>query len=116
MRKILGDRVGAELVEATKIERVGLSVFDSGGLPRPVWQFPAPWDRAKRIDFAWPHARVGCECDSRRWHTRVNDFQYDRDRDNLALLHNWKIFRFTWQDFTQRPGFVIEQLRTALAA
>ena len=58
---------------------------------------------------------VGCECDSRRWHTRVADSQRDRERDNLLLIHGWKIFRFTWDDFTTRPHLVIAQLRVVLA-
>jgi hypothetical protein len=117
MRVLLEERSDlGEVVSATTIERVGFQVFDRGGLPRPDWQYPAPWNRNKRIDFAWPLVRVGCECDSRRWHTRMNDFQTDRDRDNLALIHKWRIFRFTWDDFTKRPQYVIGQLRHAIAA
>ena len=114
MRQLLDERVGTQLVTATKLEKIGLEVFADGGLPRPEFQYPAPWDPGKRIDFAWPHVCVGCECDSRRWHTRVSDFQRDRDRDNLSLLHNWRIFRFTWQDFTERPELVVTQLRNAI--
>jgi len=116
MRSLLDERVGSSLISATKLERVGMNVFDVGGLPRPVFQYPAPWDPSRRIDFAWPFCRVGCECDSRRWHTRVNDFQNDRARDNLALNHNWRIYRFTWEDFRLRPEMVVAQLAEALAA
>lgn len=114
MRQLIDERVGSQVVTATKLEKLGLGVFERGGLPRPVFQYPAPWDPGKRIDFAWPHVCVGCECDSRRWHTRVSDFQRDRDRDNLSLLHNWRIFRFTWEDFTGRPELVVAQLRNAI--
>ncbi|MGI8517703.1 MAG: type IV toxin-antitoxin system AbiEi family antitoxin domain-containing protein [Acidimicrobiia bacterium] len=116
MRSLLDERVGSSLISATKLERVGMNVFDVGGLPRPEFQYPAPWNPSRLIDFAWPFCRVGCECDSRRWHTRVNDFQNDRTRDNLALKHNWRIYRFTWEDFQFRPGMVIAQLAEALAA
>ncbi|HEX5722373.1 MAG TPA: hypothetical protein VFZ06_06445 [Acidimicrobiia bacterium] len=116
MRKLLEERVGDELITASRLERLGFRVFERGGLPRPFWQYPAPWDPDRRIDFAWPHVCVGCECDGRRWHTRVADFQNDRNRDNLSLSHNWRIFRFTWEDFNKRPEFVIEQLRNAIAA
>lgn len=116
MRKLLAERLGSDLLTATKLERVGMQVFDNGGLPRPIFQYPAPWDSTRRIDFAWPRFRVGCECDSKRWHTRLNDFQIDRSRDNLALAYQWRIFRFTWKDFRERPDFVISQLSAALAA
>jgi hypothetical protein len=115
MRKLLNERLGSDVVPASRLERLGMSVFERGGLPPPQWQYPAPWDPAKRIDFAWPHVCVGCECDSRRWHSRVSDFQRDRERDNLSLAHNWKIFRFTWEDFTKRPDVVISQLAGAIA-
>ena len=114
MRKVLDERLGSDLTKASRLEKVGLTVFEAGGLPRPIWQYPAPWDHEKRIDFAWPHVCVGCECDSRRWHTRVSDFQRDRERDNLSLIHGWRIFRFTWEDFTKRPDLVIAQLRSVV--
>lgn len=116
MRKLLEERVGSAIISASRLERIAMNVFDLGGLPRPIWQYPAPWDNEKRIDFAWPHVRVGCECDSRRWHTRVTDFQRDRERDNLSLIHGWRIFRFTWDDFIKRPDLVITQLRAAVGA
>jgi hypothetical protein len=115
MRRLLAERMGSNLISATRLERLGMKVFEAGGLARPIFQYPAPWDSSKRIDFAWPHECVGCECDSRRWHTRLGDFQNDRIRDNLALEHNWRIFRFTWEDFRQRPQLVVDQLRGALA-
>lgn len=116
MRTLLNERVGSDLVVATRLERVGMGVFENGGLPRPVFQYPAPWDPTRRIDFAWPGYLVGCECDSKRWHTRVADFQTDRSRDNRALAYNWRVFRFTWEDFTKRPTLVVSELRSALAA
>ena len=114
MRELLAERLSDELVTASRLEKVGMSVFEAGGLPRPSWQYPAPWDPTNRIDFAWPWCCVGCEADSKRWHSRLADFQNDRHRDNLALIHNWRIFRFTWRDFTSRPEFVVAQLRAAL--
>ncbi|HKZ19943.1 MAG TPA: hypothetical protein VJQ57_07525 [Acidimicrobiia bacterium] len=114
MRRLLEERVGDELITASRLERLGLRVFERGGLPTPLWQYPAPWDFERRIDFAWPHVCVGCECDGRRWHSRLADFQSDRTRDNLSLTHNWRIFRYTWEDFTKRPHFVIAQLREAI--
>jgi hypothetical protein len=116
MRHLLKERIGDDMIVASRLEKLGLRVFERGGLPRPMWQYPAPWNPDRRIDFAWPHACVGCECDGRRWHTRLADFQRDRERDNLSLSHSWRIFRFTWQDFTQRSDYVIAQLRAAIGA
>ena len=114
MRKLLKERLGDEMITASRLERLGFQVFERGGLPRPQWQYPAPWNADRRIDFAWPHVCVGCECDGRRWHTRVADFQKDRSRDNMSLSYNWRIFRYTWEDFTKRPDMVVAQLRDAI--
>lgn len=114
MRALINERVTDEMISASRLEKVGMNVFLRGGLPKPEWQYPAPWDPAKRIDFAWPWCCVGCEADGRRWHSRARDFQADRERDNLALAHSWRIFRFSWSDFTERPGFVVAQLQAAI--
>jgi len=114
IRELLRERVGDELVSASKLEQVGMDLFDRGGIPRPVWQFPAPWNPDERIDFAWPRHLAGVEGDGRRWHTRVADFERDRRRDRLSLLHRWTILRFTWFDFTKRPDEVLAQVRQLL--
>lgn len=115
MRQLLEERIGSELITASKLERVGMRLFERGGLPRPVWQFPAPWDPDRRIDFAWPPWLVGVEGDGRRWHSRAADFDRDRQRDRLALLEGWCILRFTWNDFVHRPDEVLGQVRAAIS-
>jgi hypothetical protein len=114
MRLFINERDGSTPIKASTLERVGMGVFERGGIPKPEFQYPAPWDPAQRIDFAWPWCCVGCEADGRRWHTRAQDFQKDRSRDNLALLHNWHIFRFTWEDFLKRPHLIVAQLKAAI--
>ncbi|HJQ95672.1 MAG TPA: type IV toxin-antitoxin system AbiEi family antitoxin domain-containing protein [Acidimicrobiia bacterium] len=114
MRVFINERDGSKPIKASILERVGMGVFERGGIPRPEFQYPAPWDPTQRIDFAWPWCCVGCEADGRRWHTRAQDFQKDRARDNLALIHDWRIFRFTWEDFLKRPHLIVAQLKAAI--
>jgi hypothetical protein len=114
MRALLMERIGDEMVSASKLERVGMDLFKRGDLPIPVWQYPAPWNEDERIDFAWPRWLAGVEGDGRRWHTRAADFERDRGRDRLALLSRWSILRFTWHDFTQRSEEVLAQVRALL--
>jgi predicted transcriptional regulator of viral defense system len=114
MRELLEERVGDEMVSASRLEQVGMDLFERGGLPRPKCQYPAPWNPDERIDFAWPRWLSGVEGDSRRWHSRVADFERDRRRDRLGLLHRWTILRFTWFDFTKRPEEVLAQVRQML--
>ncbi|MGH8874084.1 MAG: type IV toxin-antitoxin system AbiEi family antitoxin domain-containing protein [Acidimicrobiia bacterium] len=114
LRELLVERLSDDLIHATKLERLGRDLFRSGGLPVPVWQYPAPWNDHERIDCAWPSCAVGCEFDGRRWHTRAADFERDRRRDRQAILHGWRILRFTWEDLTRRPEEVLRQVRSAL--
>jgi len=99
---------------ASRLERLGLRVIAEAGLPQPEVEFPAPWDRTQRIDAAYPEVRVGIEWDSKRWHTQVAAFDNDRRRDRLALLHGWRVFRFTWEDVHDRPHEIVGAIRAAV--
>lgn len=77
---------------------------------QPVAQYPAPWNRRQRLDFAFPIARVAVEADSRRWHRTTDRFEADRRRDREALVAGWVIIRITWLDVTERPGEVLRQI------
>ncbi len=101
---------------ATRLERRGLAVLRRGGLAAPELQMPIPWAPGRRFDAAYPLERVALEWDSRRWHTRREDFQSDRDRDREAAVHGWVILRFTWEDLRDRPDQVADQVRKVLEA
>jgi very-short-patch-repair endonuclease len=45
---------------------------------------------------------------------RADDFERDRRRDRLSLLHRWTILRFTWFDCPKRPEEVLAQVRQLL--
>lgn len=115
LRRILEERgVGPE-ANATTLELLGLRVLRDGGIADPIIEYPIPWDSTRRFDAAYPAERVGIEWDSRRWHGLIDAFERDRRRDRAALLHGWRVFRFTWQDVTERPGEVVETVQIALA-
>ena len=101
---------------ASELERLLLKLLREGGLPEPVREYDAPWDRGApgRVDFAFPWARVIIEVDSRRWHTRERDFEVDRRRDRAAQLAGWQVYRFTWQDLKEDPEGVIRTITAAL--
>ena len=98
----------------TGLERLGARVLLEGGLPMPQFEFPTPWDADRRFDLAYPIGRLAIEWDSRRWHTQVQAFARDRERDRMAVLHGWRVLRFTWEDLTERPYEVVETVRRAL--
>jgi very-short-patch-repair endonuclease len=69
-----------------------------------------------RIDLAFPAARVAVEIDGWAWHTEVDRFRSDRHKGNALVGAGWQLLRFTWHDLTNRPAYVVAQIRAALGA
>lgn len=100
--------------DGTPLERIGAKVLRDGGLPDPQFEFPIPWSEGKRFDTAYPGSGLAIEWDSRRWHELVEAFAVDRERDRQALLHGWRVVRFTWVDVTRTPEVVVSTVRQLL--
>ncbi|HEX6300903.1 MAG TPA: type IV toxin-antitoxin system AbiEi family antitoxin domain-containing protein [Acidimicrobiia bacterium] len=116
LRDLLAVRLGGSLVSDSTLETMTLELIDSAGLPLPSTQYRPPWLRRVngRVDFAYIDEEIIVECDSMRWHGTPESFQLDRQRDNLAQLAGWIVLRFTWEDITKRPSYVVRSIRHAL--
>ncbi len=114
IRSILENRGTGVDRNATVLEIRGLSVLQNGGLPDPHLEYPIPWNPTRRFDACYPGWRIAIEWDSRRWHAGHDAFEQDRERDRSALLHGWSVYRFTWQDVSERPEHVVETTRLAI--
>ena len=113
IRWILDERdVGPR--DGTPLERIGALVLRKGDIPEPRFEFPIPWDPIRRFDVAFPNEQLAIEWDSRRWHELVEAFSRDRERDRQALLHGWRVVRFTWVDVTRHPDEVVDTVRQLL--
>jgi very-short-patch-repair endonuclease len=77
-------------------------------------EYPIPWAPTQRFDVAFPDRKLAIELDSRRWHTQVEAFDRDRARDREAVIHGWRILRFTWSDVVGDPSSVLLTIHTAL--
>ena len=113
IRSILEDR-GPVLRNGSPLERRGADLLCLGDLPEPRFEFPIPWDPSRRFDVAFPREGLAIEWDSRRWHELAGAFTRDRERDRQALLHGWRVVRFTWSDVTEHQGEVIDTVRRLL--
>lgn len=92
---------------ASEMEALLFAVLRAGGLPDPVRQHPLPALTGRgRVDAAYPAAHLIVEADGRRWHTRVDDFARDRQRDIEAGLLGWRVVRLVWTDLVDRPTWV----------
>lgn len=93
----------------SELESVLWHVLD--GLPsRPDIERQATmpwWEPGKgRVDGLIVPWRTIVEADGRRWHARMNDFDNDRWRDNVAQAHGYRVLRFTYTHLHQRPDEV----------
>jgi hypothetical protein len=114
LRKMIEERADGPVLNATRLERLGLAVLRRAELPEPQLQYPIPWDPTRRFDCAWPWCCLAVEWDSRRWHTQVDAFDSDRQRDREAVVHGWRLIRFTWKDVRERPDVVAATIARAL--
>jgi len=113
LRRVLGARApGPE--NGSAMERLGARILMAEGLPVPHFEFSIPWEADRRFDVAYPDQLLAIEWDSRRWHTQADAFVRDRERDRRAVLHGWRVLRFTWEDLTDQPLMVVESVRDAL--
>ena len=117
LRKLLEVRLGANFVSDSTLEPRLLRVLGEAGLPLPKTQFRPEWlkEMSGRVDLCHIDERIVIEGDSQRWHGTPEAFQADRVRDNLAQLAGWLILRFTWEDITKRPGYVVDTVATAIS-
>lgn len=115
LRTVL-DRRTSGPSRGTGFERIGARLLVDAGLPEPEYEYPIPWEEGRRFDAAYPDHRLAIEWDSIRWHTQLEAFQRDRERDRAAMVHGWRILRFTWYDVSERPNHVVETVREALGA
>ena len=68
-----------------------------------------------RIDIAFPEALLAIEIDGWAWHMDVDRFRADRHKGNALVRARWDLLRFTWHDLTNRPDYVVGEIRAALA-
>jgi hypothetical protein len=82
-----------------------------------VRQASLPWrtSRSGRVDVLLPAHRLIIEADGRRWHTRVNDFDKDKWRDNEATAHGYGVLHFTWVHLRDLAADVVDVLVRTIA-
>lgn len=116
LRRTLAIRLVGTLVTDSVLETRTLKLIEDGGLPMPSTQYRPAWLRQVngRVDLAYVDEEVLVEADSLLFHGTPEAFQLDRHRDNLAWRAGWIPLRFTWEDITKRPWYVVDTIRTAL--
>jgi very-short-patch-repair endonuclease len=109
---------GSYIAPASVAESLLARALRLGGLPRPVLQFrhPGRGFEGRRVDAAYPNARILIEVDSRTWHGGWIDMERDRERDLAAAAVGYHTLRIAYRHLEERPDWVADQVREALAA
>ena len=84
-------------------------VYGDFGLPAPSLQVAISRPDgllAYRIDLGYEAQKVGVECDGRSVHEQPTAILADRERQNAILKAGWRLLRFTWSDYRNRPRYI----------
>ena len=98
-------------------ERLMRGVIRDAGLPDPTreWRVRvAP--NTYFVDFAYPEAGLGIECDSREWHTLPYQIDHDLRRQNDILATGILLLRYSYNAVRTEPGRVADEIRAQLLA
>ena len=106
-------RYGGPVDTRSRLERLVYSLCDDHGLPRPLVNTVI---EGRVRDFFWPHRRLVVEADSYRWHRSPSALNDDRERDVELTLADIRVLRFTYEQVTRRPRYVVQAILTALGA
>jgi hypothetical protein len=96
LRRLAEERIGGSVTDSP-LEIDVKNFLASHGLRPPRLQYWVTGNNGvrRRLDFAWPHARVGIEVDSHDWHEGFEALERDVSRSNFYLDQDWKVLRIT---------------------
>lgn len=111
LRKLL-DRPAPPRRTKRELERRLLTLVLSSPLLAPETN---QWIHGREVDMLWREQRLVVEADSYTFHSHSRPWARDIGKTNELQLHGYMVIRFTWVDVTERPGWVVAEIRRALA-
>jgi hypothetical protein len=109
---IIGERKpDAYQPPTSELERLLYPLVDHPLVPPATRQLPFSFQQVNAtVDLYIALWRLIVEGDGRRWHTRQEDMERDRLRDNEATAHGLAVLRFTWNMLTESPEGCLDTL------
>lgn len=93
------------------LEREALSVIERAGLPKPQTQFEVTIDgQLFYIDLFYERAGLAIELSGHGTHATRRERQDDAERAALIESLGYHVVTFTYEDVTERPGYVVGML------
>ena len=66
-------------------------------------------------DLCLPSHLLILEFDGYAEHSKRQQFRDDRERQNALVTAGYRVLRFTWEDLTQRPTYIVDTVRRAIS-
>lgn len=116
LRRLVDERDDGQPPPESVLESLLMTVLGAAGLPAPERQLCLgnETELIGRVDFAYTHARLVVEADSRRHHSSWLDAEADRRRDASLMTAGWHVLRVTWNQLVHRPEEVTAAVRAVL--
>lgn len=106
--------------DGSPLERKFAAAWKMFGGPEPVREHAFAAGRRFRFDFCWPDQKVAVELEGGIWtgggHTRGKVYRSNCEKYNLAAIQGWKVLRYTVNDLDEKPGVVVEEIKSLLNA
>ncbi|MFZ5442881.1 MAG: DUF559 domain-containing protein [Myxococcota bacterium] len=116
MREFLDEFRGAGGPTESELEQKALEVIEQAGLPRPRVQWRVVVGRQRRrLDLAYAERRLVIEVDGYAYHSGIDTFEADRQRNNSLIARGFRVLHWTWRGIHERADELLEELRAALA-
>jgi very-short-patch-repair endonuclease len=109
--RALLDRPKAPARTRSPLERQLLKLIRSADLPEPETD---QWVGPYLVDFIWREQRLVVETDGFAFHSHDRARRKDRARTNDLQLRGFTVLRFTREDVTRQPDWVLAEIRRAL--
>lgn len=113
VRAVLDRYIPGRRSPESVLETMFLQLIRSAGVLPPEAQVEVRLgpNSVVRLDFAYPSRRVGIELDGAAYHSGELAERRDRRRDDELGAIGWRVFRFSWDDVTRRPEYVLGTMR-----
>lgn len=99
----------------SELEALMLQVIDSSGLARPTVQKRGySGEKRVRVDLFFEKGGVIIEGDGYEHHSGVDEFESERERNNLLTAGGFLVLHWTWRALHDQPEELVNQLLAAL--